>query len=391
MMSSLLEKRKVPPMLPAVALLTGTRTIMDTGVRMIYPLLPVFARGVRVEVSAIVSVLALMQLLGLVAPFIGRVSEQRGRKFTILLGLLLYVAGMVSVFILPDFTGLALALLFGALGRTALSPAMQAYIGDKVPYQRRGLYLGFVELAWSGAFLFGVPAMTWLIANYNWQAPFLALALLSAVSFVIIGLRIEPDAPVVQHVAFLPALRAAISSPMALAGLCLGFSISAANQLVSVVFGSWIEASFGIQLAALAVAAAVIGLSELGGEGIVTFFADKFGKRRLVLLGVSGNILACLILPLTGMNLNLALVGLFFFYLTFELSVVASIPLATELSPESRAMYMTVLMTAVTLGRALLTPVAPVLFASGLLANCLVAAGLNFIAIFVVWRYITVK
>jgi predicted MFS family arabinose efflux permease len=210
-------------------------------------------------------------------------------------------------------------------------------------------------------------------------------------SFMIIWLRVEPDVPVVRHVAFLPALRAAISSPMALAGLCLGFSISAANQLVSVVFGTWIEASFGIQLAALAVAAAVIGLSELGGEGIVTFFADKFGKRRLVLLGVSGNILACFILPLTGANLNLALAGLFFFYLTFELSVVASIPLATELSPDSRAMYLTVLMAAVTLGRALLTPLAPTLFASGLLANCLVAAGFNLIAIFVVWRYITVK
>lgn len=391
MMSPSLEKQKVSPMLPVVALLTGTRTITDTGFRMIYPLLPVFARGVRVEVSAIVSVLALMQLLGLVAPFIGRVSEQRGRRFTILLGLLLYMAGMTSVFVWPDFTGLAIALLVGALGRTALNPAMQAYIGDKVPYHRRGLYLGLVELAWSGAFLFGVPAMTWLIANYNWQAPFLALGILVAVSFVMIWLRIEPDAPVVHHAAFLPALRAAISSPMALAGLCLGFSISAANQLVSVVFGTWIEASFGIQLAALAVAAAVIGMSELGGEGIVTFFADKFGKRRLVLLGVSGNILACFVLPLTGVNLNLALVGLFFFYLTFELSVVASIPLATELSPDARAMYLTVLVTAVTLGRALLTPVAPALFVSGLLANCLVAAGLNFVAIFVVWRYITVK
>jgi len=391
MMSSWLEKRKVWPMLPVVALLTGTRTIIDTGSRMIYPLLPVFARGVQVEVSAIVTILTLMQLMGLVAPFIGRIAEQRGRKFTILLGLLLFVGGMVSVFILPDFNGLALALLLGALGRMALGPAIQAYIGDKVPYQRRGLYLGIVELAWSGAFLFGVPAMTWLIAHYNWQAPFLALALLGAISFVIIALRVEPDAPVAHHVALLPALRAATASPMALAGLCLGFSISAANQLVSVVFGTWIEASFGIQLAALAIAAAVIGLAELTGEGIVTSFADKLGKRRLVLVGVSGNILACLVLPLTGIDLNLALVGLFFFYLTFELSVVATIPLATELSPDSRAMYLTMLMTANTLGRALLTPVAPALFDFGLLANCLVAIGLNLVAIFVVWRYITVK
>lgn len=390
-MSSSLENRQVSAMLPVVALLTGTRTITDTGVRMIYPLLPVFARGVNVDVGAIVSILTLMQLLGLVSPFIGRISEQRGRKFTMLLGLIVYVIGMMAVLIFPDFTGLAIALLCGALGRTALGPAIQAYVGDKVPYQRRGMFLGIVELAWSGAFLFGVPLMTWLLATYSWQTPFLVLAILITISSAIIWLRVEPDQPVMQHVAFLPAMRAAINSPMALAGLFLGFSISGANQLVSVVFSTWIESTFGIQLAALAVAAAVIGVAELGGEGVVAVFADKFGKRRLVLLGAAGNILACILLPLTGFNLNVALIGLFFFYLTFELGVVASIPLATELSPHARAMYLTLLMSAVTLGRAILTPIAPILFASGLLANCLVAAAFNLIAIVIVRRYITVK
>lgn len=390
-MSFWVKKRMIPPVLPAVTLLTGTRTIMDTGSRMVYPLLPVFAREVQVEVSAIVAILTLMQLIGLIAPLIGRMSEQRGRKFTLLLGLLMYIVGMVSVFIMPNFTGLAIALIFGSTGRTALNPAMQAYVGDKVLYHRRGLYLGIIELAWSGAFLFGVPMMTWLIANYNWQAPFLVLTVLSVVSFIAIWLKLEPDVLVGQKISFFRALRTATTSPMALAGLLLGFSISAANQLVSVVFGTWIEASFGIQLSALAVAAAVIGMAELGGEGMVAFFADKFGKRRLVLAGVSLNILACLILPLTGGNLNLALAGLFFFFLTFELSVVSSIPLATELSPDSRAMYLTVLMAAMTLGRALLTPLAPILFTFGVLIISMVAAGLNIIAIFVVWRYITVR
>jgi predicted MFS family arabinose efflux permease len=171
----------------------------------------------------------------------------------------------------------------------------------------------------------------------------------------------------------------------------LGFGISAANQLINVVFGTWIEESFGVQLAALAVAAAVIGLSELGGEGIVTAFADRFGKRRLVLLGIGGNILACLLLPLTGFDLNVALIGLFFFYLTFELSLVATIPLATELSPQSRAMYMTVIVASFTLGRAVFTPVASFLFSYGLAANSLLAVVLNVVALVAVWRFISVR
>lgn len=390
-MSSSPSQRADTAMLPVAAVLTLSRMTIDTGFRMMYPLLPVFARGVNVEVSALVSILAMMQLLGLASPFIGTISERRGRRFTILMGLLLFMAGMLSVFIAPNFIGLAAALLIGTLGKNAFGPAAQAYIGDRVPYQRRGMYLGMVELAWSGAFLAGVPAMTWLIANYNWQAPFAALALLSAIGFVTTRGLIAADHPTIHRFAFIKAVRMAAGSRMALAGLALGFAISAANQLVSVVFGTWIEDSFGIQLAALAIAAAVIGLAELGGEGLVAFFADKFGKRRLVLLGVGGNVIACLVLPLTGFSLSAALMGLFFFYFTFELSIVATIPLATELSPQSRAMYMTVLVTAVTLGRALFTPLAPVLFASGLYANGLVAVVLNLIAFFVVWKFIAVK
>jgi predicted MFS family arabinose efflux permease len=390
MMSSS-SQRAHPALLPLVASLTAVRTVINTGFRMMYPLLPVFARGVHVDPTMIVSVLTIMQLIGLVAPFIGRVSERRGRKFTILMGLFLYILGMSVVFIAPNFLGLALALLIGTLGKIAFDPALQAYIGDRVPYERRGMYLGIGELAWAGAYLIGVPVMTWLIANFNWQAPFALLMVLVSIGLVVASVQLEADQPVVQHAGFLKAVRAAVNSRMALAGLVLGFCISGANQLVSVVFGTWIEDSFGIQLAALAVAAAVIGASELGGEGIVTFFADKFGKRRLVMLGVAGNILACVLLPWTNSSLNAALLGLFFFYLTFELSVVASIPLATELSPNSRAMYMTVLVVAVTLGRAIFTPIAPVLFDSGLLVNCLVAAGLNILAFTVVWKLISVK
>lgn len=384
-------KAKHSALLPVVAVMTGTRTAINTGFRMIYPLLPVFARGVNVEVGALVTVLTLMQLIGLISPFIGRISEQRGRRFTILLGLMLYALGMLAVFVLPNVLGLALALLIAAVGKTAFDPAMQAYIGDRVPYSQRGMYLGIMELAWSGAFFIGVPLMTWLIANAGWQAPFGLLAILVGIGLLAVWNLLETDFVPVERVAFFTAVRTAVNSRMAVAGLILGFSISAANQLVSVQFGSWIEQSFGIQLTALAVAAVVIGVAELCGEGIVARFADWFGKRRLVMLGVGANIIACLLLPLTGSDLNLVLVGLFVFYLTFELSVVASIPLATELSPHARGMYMTVLVTAVTIGRAVFTPVAPMLFTGGMLANCLVAVILNVVGFVMVWKFISVK
>ncbi len=372
-----------------IATITGSRMILNTGFRMIYPLLPVFARSLNVELTAIASILAVTQVLGLSAPFIGGIAERYGRKLTILMGMSCFALAMLAVFIFPNLTGLALAFWLGALGKIAVDPAVQAYIGDRVSYERRGLYLGIAELSWSGAFLIGVPIMTWMIATFNWQAPFALLAVLTLVAMAVVAVVLTADRPdVVQHVSFLRAMRVAVNSPMAIAGLVLGFGISGANQLVNVVFGSWIELSFGVQLAALATASAVIGVSELVGEGAVTAFADRFGKRRLIMLGIVGNIAAGLALPFMDAHLTLALIGLFCFYLTFELSLVATLPLATELSPQSRAMYMTVFVVAVTIGRSIITPLAPVIFNYGLIANALIAMGLNLLALIAVWRFI---
>jgi len=384
-------RRKPVALVPQIAALTMTRIAINTPFRMMYPLLPVFARSVQVDVAAIANVLTVLQLVGLTAPFFGQVAESRGRRFVILLALLIFSLGLLPVFLVPNFWGLAAALLLASIGKMAFDPSVQAYIGDRVPYERRGLALGVLELGWSGAFLLGVPLMTWLIAEFDWLAPFAALAILGAVGLAANFWLLTPDRPEGRtRISLLRALRTSVNTRMAVAGLVLAFGISAANQLVSVVFGAWIEASFGVLLGALAAASVAIGLSELLGEGVVLGFADRFGKRRLVILGILGNIAACLLLPFTASSLALALFGLFFFYLTFETALVATIPLATELSPQTRAMYMTVIVSAFTLGRASMTPIAPLLFQGGLWANVALALLLNALALAVVWRFIRV-
>lgn len=375
-----------------ITMLTTTRTVINTGVRMIYPLLPVFARGVNVDIATFAIVLTLLQLLGLSAPFIGQISERQGRRFTMLLGLGMYILGMGMVFISPNFVGLSAALIIASLGKIAFDPALQAYIGDRVPYEKRGLFMGVIEFGWAGAFIFGVPLMTWLIAQSNWQAPFAVLALLTGIMFIATFTMVKSDRPEkIKRAPFLQILRQSVQSEIALAGLALGFGISGANQLITVVFGAWIENSFGIQLTALAVASLVVGLSELSGEGIVTLISDRFGKRRLIIISIIGNIIACLILPFTAITLTTALIGLFFFYLTFETALVASIPLASELSPMARGMYMTVFVAAVTFGRTIATPIATALFTWDLLGNALAAIVFNLIALIATWRFIRIS
>jgi predicted MFS family arabinose efflux permease len=157
--------------------------------------------------------------------------------------------------------------------------------------------------------------------------------------------------------------------------------ISLSNETIGIVFGAWMEDAFGLKIAALGAASAVIGLSELGGEGLVATIVDKLGKRRAIAVGIALNTLVSLLLPLLDFSVTGALVGLFFFYITFEFALVSAIPLMTELVPQARATLMAGNVAALSAGRMVGALLGPLLFEVGILANGTAAAVFDVLAL----------
>jgi len=329
------------------------RIILNTMHRMVYPFLAVFARGLGVDLTTLSFVVTARSFFGMFAPVFGSIADQRGRRFGMLSGIFLFTAGMGLVAILPSFLTFSIALLLAILGKYLFDPAMQAYFGDRIPYERRGTALAITEGAWSLAFIAGIPLIGYLIAAYGWNAPFPLLAGLGLGMFVVIWRMI----PRIDHasrqpiIASIKNVRAVLTNIPALAGISIALWASAANELVNLIFGVWLEDSFGLKIAALAGASAVIGLSELSGEGLVALTTDRLGKPRALVLGLTDNILAALLLPIVGRTEIGALVGLFLFYITFEYVLVSHIPLMTEILPSARATLLSFNVTGHSLGR----------------------------------------
>ena len=321
------------------------RTILNTTNRMVYPFLAVFARGLGVQFTTISYVITVRYFFGMLAPILGSIADRRGRKFGMLAGLFLFTVGMGLVAVFPNFITFSIATSLAIVGKYLFDPAMQAYLGDRIPYERRGTALAVTEAAWSTSFILGVPAMGFLIANYGWSAPFPLMTGLGLVMFAVIW-KVIPRRDEYQ-----PAhtdqthdtpdtakkLREVLTNIPALAGISIAIWASAGNEMVNLIFGVWLEDSFGLKIAALAGASAVIGLSELGGEGLVALTTDRLGKPRALMLGLTANAAAALLLPFIGTTEIGALLGLFLFYITFEYVLVSHIPLMTEIMPKSRA------------------------------------------------------
>jgi len=330
------------------------RTIFNTMHRMVYPFLGAFARGLGVDISVLSFVLTGRSFVGAFIPFLASVSDQRGRRFGMLAGITLFTMGVGLVALFPSLWSLTAALLLTLLGKYLFDPAMQAYFGDRIPYQRRGFALAVTEVGWSLSFILGVPVMGLLIARFGWSAPFPVLALLGVGMFTVIWF-LAPR----QDENHIPARNPwgnfgkVVRNIPALAGISIALWASAANELVNLIFGVWLEDSFGMQIAALAGASAVIGLSELSGEGLVALLTDRIGKSRALAWGLSANTFSAALIPIIGRTEAGALAGLFLFYITFEFVMVSHVPMMTEVVPGARATVLSFNLTGHSLGRAL--------------------------------------
>ncbi|MCH8095169.1 MAG: MFS transporter [Chloroflexi bacterium] len=362
--------------------ITVTRTIISTGFRLVYPFLPVLARGVGVEPQAIVLAITARSGLGLASPILGSLGDLRGRRLAILVGVGIFAGGMVLVGIWPIYVALFIAILATGLSKIVLDPAQYAYLGDRVAFERRGTAMALVELSWSLAFLVGIPLVGLMIAAWGWQSPYPILAGVALLGGAWLWRSLPADRPPESSgPKLLDRFKSILARRSAVVLLGVSLLMAAGNEVVSIVFGLWFEEAFALSVAALGAASAIIGLAELSGEGLVAGIADRIGKKRSVAIGLLLTTLASLALPVLGQTLLGALLGLFFFYLFFEITIVSSLPLMTEQTPTSRSTLMATNIAAISLGRSLGALAGGPLFSIGLGANGAVSAILNLLAL----------
>ncbi len=372
-----------PRLLPQLLALTAARLALNTGLRMVYPFLPALARGVGVELTAVYRLVTLRNFAGLLSPLFGPLSEQYGRKPLVIAAMLLFAFGCLVVVLWPAYWGLGVTLVLISLAKVVFDPAMQAHIGDTVPYRQRGRVLAVTELAWSGGVLLGAPLIGLTIQFWGWQSPFLWLGGFALATAVLLA-RILPRLPhAARRLLTLRSMAGVVRRhPVIWAAALYVLLAMAANEIFFIVYGDWMENNFGLALGALGLASAVIGGSEIAGEISAGFLVDRFGKRPVIMTTGFLNALAYLALPFVGTSLVSALLALMLLFWFFEVTLVGGVPLLTELVPSARSVVMSVALGAGALGRALGSLIGPPVFAHGGFGSSgLVAAGVMLLAV----------
>jgi DHA1 family inner membrane transport protein len=327
--------------LAAVAL---ARFVLNTARRFAYPFAPALARGLDVPLTSVTGMVALNQGAGLLSPLLGPLADRWGPRTMMLLGLASLAAGMLAAAALPLYATVLLALLLAGIGKSCFDPAVQAFIGARVSWERRGLAIGLVEFAWAGSSLVGIPILGWLIGRHGWRSPFLLLGICAVAGFALLAFLLPraqaaraagpPRMTVIHGWRLLLRRRAALGA--------LGYSVcfAMANDTLFVVYGAWLERDFQLPLARLGTATIAIGAAELLAEILTASLADRIGLARAAVGGVALTAAAYFLLPAAARSLPLALGALFVVFLAFEFTVVTAVGLITEVLPDARGTMM---------------------------------------------------
>jgi predicted MFS family arabinose efflux permease len=401
----------------SVLLLTATRILVNMTRRFPYPFLPGIARQLNVSLGGVQSVMAVQAGVGAASPVFGPLSERYGRRRVMLLTLAMIVAAALVGALAPQFAVFACVMIVMGVAKMIFDPTMQAYIGDRVPYQRRGLAMGTVELSWAGSLLVAGPVAGALLALSHahvpasllageisfqpvlpvtatgLQAVFALIGVLALASILVLWLFLPPDNPTGETprlITPLDTIRLLRRSPAALGAIAYALLLATANEIFFINYGAWMEQSFELMLTALGVTTVVIGAAEIIGEVNVMTLADRFGKRRLALFGSGLAAICYIILPLLDFSLTVSLVGVFILFVGVETGIVAGFPLFTEVLPESRAVMMSSIIGAASLGRLLGAILGGVIYAltGNFVVMGLVATVIGLASWFALWRFV---
>lgn len=362
-----------------VCVATLCRLALNTARRFAYPFAPALSRGMGVPLTAVTSIIAVNQSTAILGMFFGPLADRLGYRLMMLSGLGMLVLGMFAGGLLPFYGVILAAFFLAGLGKSVFDPAIQAYIGQRVPFHRRGLFIGLIEFSWAGSTLVGIPLVGLLIEYMGWRAPFFAMSGVGLVGMAALKILLPKDGTkTIQHQSasgLWSAWTRLCQERAALGALGFGFFASAANDNLFVVYGAWLEKSFSLSIVALGLGTSVIGIAEISGEGLTAAISDRLGLKRSVASGMSLCILSYIALPLLDQTLSLSLGGLFFIFLTYEFTIVSALSLCTELLPGLRATMMSGFLAAAGVGRVIGALMGgPVWLAGGILMTGTVSA-----------------
>jgi DHA1 family multidrug resistance protein-like MFS transporter len=268
------------------------------GIGIIVPLLPLYAENLGATGIWIGVIFAGFSIARTITtPIAGRLSDRRGRKILLSIGLL--ISAIISLgYMVESLWGLTLVRLLHGAAAGMIQPVAQAYIGDISPKGEEGKWMGYFYAAFFAGFGCG-PLMGGLLTDhFGMHVSFFAMGGLNLLAFLIVALLL-PEMGKRKMAAAPPSSFKEMSASGTVKGL---FSFQLSFSLGRGIFATFLPIFAGIHIGLsptligvlVAVNILLMSLLQLYGGNI----ADRFNRRLLLTVSSLGIAASLALIPL---------------------------------------------------------------------------------------------
>lgn len=328
---------------------TVGRFASTTAFRIIYPLIPFLSDRFAISLQQSASLVAVQTAASLISPIGGRLADRFGERRMMLYAIVAFVIGACCCAVAQDFIWFFAGYLGIGIATAIYVPAGQSYLSARSAYESRARAIGIFEMVWAVSAIIGVAPLMYLI-NYQQSSDlaYIVLAVLGVASALLLW-RL-PD----THTAI--STTTETTTPFSFntqVGFLLLFPLLAFGglDLFFISQSTWLKDQLTADEAMIGALFVLIGIAELLGSSAVVIFADRIGKRRSVVYGLSMTCVCLLAMAIFGQSWWSVAVFVFIFYAFMEYSIVTTFPLMSETVPHARGTMMALMTAAIGIGR----------------------------------------
>lgn len=283
------------------------------GVGIIVPLLPLYAHSLGASALWLGLIMAAFSISRtILTPLVGRLSDQRGRKFFICLGLGIYTAVSLGYPWAHTTWQLILIRLIQGSAAGMIVPIAQAYVGDISPPGEEGKWTGYFNAAFFSGFGVGPFIGGVLNGHFGMDAAFYTMAGVNLAAFLVAFSLLPEIKP--QRVRLNPSISL---RRIGLSNILKGvFSFRLAYAIGRGAFATFLPL-FAVQRMNLSssLIGVVMGVNIILMSSLLPAMgkvADRLSRRTLVIIGALASAAFVALIPLThsfGQLLGLCFLG----------------------------------------------------------------------------------
>ncbi|MDC0706370.1 MFS transporter [Priestia sp. AB] len=254
-----------------------TLFLMGTDLFVVSPLLPFISQAYKISSATagwMVTVFAITYAIS--APFFGWLSDKKGRRFLITLGLLLFAASNILTACAPSFLWLIVSRILAGFSVASITPLIYAIIGDIAPPSRRGTWLSIVVSGHLTALWAGTPLGTLLEHFLGWRSVFIVMAILGVI-LMFVNFKAWKSVPSNELTTNL--LKGNLIRILGSVSVTAIWAIS--MYTLYVYLGAALHFKNGFSPAEIALAVTFYGIGAVLGSLSSGQLTDKFGERNI--------------------------------------------------------------------------------------------------------------